>query len=65
MPPVSQAQRKLMYAAAAKKGGAGGVPQKVAKDFVASDKPGKLPPHVSKKAKKSPLNTIASRRAKD
>ena len=45
MPPVSQAQRRLMYAAAAKKGGAGGVPQDVAKEFVGADKPGKLPEH--------------------
>lgn len=43
MPPVSQAQRRLMYAAAAKKGGVDGVSQSVAKEFVASDKPGKLP----------------------
>lgn len=32
-----------MYSAAAKKGGAGGVSQAVAKEFVAADKPGKLP----------------------
>jgi hypothetical protein len=32
-----------MYAAAAKKGGAGGVSQSVAKEFVDVDKPGKLP----------------------
>jgi hypothetical protein len=32
-----------MYAAAAKKGGAGGVSQDVAKEFTASDEPGKLP----------------------
>lgn len=43
MPPVSQKQRALMYAASKEKGGAGGVPQAVAKEFVASDKPGKLP----------------------
>lgn len=43
MPPVSQAQRRLMYAAASKKKGAGGVSQEVAKEFVAADKPGKLP----------------------
>lgn len=43
MPPVSTSQRKLMYAAAAKPGGAGGVPQAVAKEFVKADKPGKLP----------------------
>jgi hypothetical protein len=34
-----------MYAAAKSKGGAGGVPQKVAQEFVAADKPGKLPEH--------------------
>lgn len=43
MPPASQAQRRLMYAAASKKGGAGGVSQSVAKEFVSADKPGKLP----------------------
>lgn len=43
MPLVSQAQRRLMYSAAAKRGGAGGVKQSVAKEFVASDSPGKLP----------------------
>ena len=43
MPPVSQAQRRLMYAAAAKPGGAGGVPQSVGKDFTSADQPGKLP----------------------
>ena len=35
-----------MHAAAAKKGGVRGVSQKVAKEFVAADKPGKLPKHV-------------------
>lgn len=39
----SAAQRRLMYAAASKKGGAGGVSKKVAEEFVAADKPGKLP----------------------
>ncbi len=48
MPPVSQAQRRLFYAAAANKGGADGVSQKVAKEFVAADKPGKLPERKSK-----------------
>lgn len=43
MPPVSEKQRRLMYAAAKKKGGAGGVSQAVAKEFVAEDRPGKLP----------------------
>jgi hypothetical protein len=46
VPNVSESQRRLMYAAAAKKGGAGGVSQSVAKEFVASDKPGKLPEKV-------------------
>lgn len=32
-----------MYAAASKPGGAGGVKQDVAKEFVGADKPGKLP----------------------
>jgi hypothetical protein len=32
-----------MYAAASKKGGAGGVSQAVAKEFTEADKPGKLP----------------------
>lgn len=32
-----------MYAASSKRGGAGGVSQKVAKEFVSTDKPGKLP----------------------
>lgn len=35
-----------MYAAAAKKGGADGVSQKVAKEFTSADEPGKLPEHV-------------------
>jgi len=43
MPPVSQAQRRLMYSAASKKGGIDGVPQSVGKEFTAADKPGKLP----------------------
>lgn len=43
MPFKSQAQRRLFYAASKKKGGAAGVSQKVAKEFVAADKPGKLP----------------------
>lgn len=43
MPMRSESQRRLMYAAAKKKGGAGGVPQSVAKEFVAADAPGKLP----------------------
>lgn len=46
MPMQSQAQRRLMYSAAAKKSGAGGVSQDVAKEFVAADHPGKLPEKV-------------------
>lgn len=49
MPPVSQAQRRLMYTAASKKGGAGGVSQAVAKEFTEADKPGKLPEKKPKK----------------
>lgn len=40
-----------MWAAAKKKGGAGGVSQAVAKEFTAADKPGKLP-----EKKRSPLH---------
>ena len=48
MPIKSQAQRRLVYSAASKKGGAGGMPQSVAKEFVSTDKPGKLPEKKSK-----------------
>lgn len=43
MPIKSEAQRRLMYSAAAKKGGTDGVSQSVAKEFVKADSPGKLP----------------------
>lgn len=43
MPAVSQAQRRLMFAAAAKPGGVDGVPQSVGKDFANADPGGKLP----------------------
>lgn len=43
MPFKSEAQRRLMYAAAKQRGGAGGVSQKVAKEFVSEDHGGKLP----------------------
>jgi len=49
MPAVSEAQRRLMFAAASKKGGAGGVPQGVGKEFADADKGGKLPKHKRKK----------------
>jgi hypothetical protein len=42
MPPKSQAQRGAMYAAAAGKSTLG-IPKKVGKEFVKTDKPGKLP----------------------
>lgn len=41
-----------MYAAEKEPGGVGGVSQKVAKEFVAADKPGNLPEHVSKADKR-------------
>lgn len=50
MPFKSEAQRRLMYSAAAKKGGAGGVSQSAAKKFVDHDQGGKLP-----EKRKSPL----------
>lgn len=37
MPSVSRAQQKLMHAAANKKGGAGGVPQKVGQEYAKAD----------------------------
>lgn len=43
MPPVSQAQRRLMWAAASKKGGVGGVSQTVGREFAKADPGGKLP----------------------
>lgn len=42
-PPVSEQQRKLMWSAASKKGGAGGVSQAVGREFAKSDPGGKLP----------------------
>jgi hypothetical protein len=52
MPPVSEAQRRLMHAAAAKKGGVGGVSQAVGKEFSNADKPGALPERKSKADKR-------------
>lgn len=48
MPFVSKAQSRLMHAAANNKGGVAGVPQSVAREFVAEGhgkKQGKLPDH--------------------
>ena len=53
MPPVSQAQRRLMWAASARQGGVDGVPQSVGKDFANADLGGKLP--AKKKSKGSVL----------
>jgi len=50
MPMRSQQQRKAMYAAAQGKSTIG-ISKKVAKEFVASDKPGKLPKRAPKKRK--------------
>ena len=46
MPATSEAQRALMFAAAAKKGGVGGVSQAVGKEFANADPGGKLPARV-------------------
>ena len=51
MPPVSEAQRRLMWAAASKKGGAGGVSQSVGKEFASADPGGKLPARKKPKSK--------------
>ena len=50
MPPKSQAQRRLMHAVASnpKLAKKTGVPAKVAKEFAAADKPGKLPAKAKK-----------------
>ncbi len=53
MPMKSQAQRGAMYAAAAGNSSIG-IPRKVAKEFVAADKPGKLP--ARKKARVGLIN---------
>lgn len=63
MPMRSQAQRRLMYAAASHKGGAGGVSQSVAKEFVAADHPGKLPEHVGLHKKGVGKKLLAKHRA--
>lgn len=52
MPIKSQAQRGAMYAAAAGKSTLG-IPKKVGKEFVKSDKGGKLPTKAAKKGGKS------------
>jgi hypothetical protein len=54
LPPVSEAQRGLMWAAASKKGGVAGVSQSVGKEFANADPGGKLP----KKKKQSRRETL-------
>jgi hypothetical protein len=54
MPPVSQAQRAAMHAAAAGRSTLG-IPKKVGQEFVASDPGGKLP------KKKKPKVQIGNR----
>ena len=54
MPPVSQAQRKAMYAAAEGKSTLG-IPRKVGEEFTAADKPGKLP--ARKRRKRDPVKS--------
>lgn len=53
MPSVSKAQRRLMAAAAHTKGGYGGVPQSVGKEFNAADagRPAPKREHVKSAAK--------------
>ena len=57
MPPVSQAQRKAMFAAAAGKSTLG-IPQKVGREFADADEGGKLP------ARKKPPSGLAKAFAK-
>jgi len=52
MPPVSQAQRRAMGAAASGKSTLG-IPKKVAKEFIAADPGGKLPARKAKPTKRS------------
>lgn len=64
MPSVSQAQNRLMHAAA--EGKVEGVPEKVGKEFVKADhgrKIGKLPKHVKKKASKAMKRGLISEKA--
>ena len=51
MPPVSQQQRKAMYAAAEGKSTLG-IPKKVGAEFVGADKGGKLPKRKKARGKK-------------
>lgn len=55
MPPVSEAQRRFMHAAANDPATAkrAGIKQSVAKEFAAADKPGKLPARKSDEERKA------------
>jgi hypothetical protein len=50
MPPVSQRQRRAMYAAKSGKSNIG-IPKKIGAEFVAADPGGKLPESAPKKRK--------------
>ena len=68
MPPVSEAQRRLMWAAASHKGGVGGVSQAVGKKFASADPGGKLPEHETKEKKRGRAlydHPTSKRHAKD
>ena len=52
MPVVSQAQRAAMHAAAQGHSTLG-IPKKVGQEFVAADKPGKLPAYKNKNEEKN------------
>jgi hypothetical protein len=58
MPMRSQKQRNAMFAAASGKGNIG-IPKKVADEFVASDKGGKLPTRAKKKKKPPPFKSMS------
>ena len=67
MPIKSQAQRGAMYSAAAGKSTLG-IPKSVGKEFVASDKPGKLPAKVKPSSSSgtprfAPLSNMAKGRS--
>jgi len=62
MPMASQAQRRAMYAAAAGKSTLG-IPKKVGAEFVAADKPGKLPARVKSGKSYPPLSGLGKSRS--
>jgi hypothetical protein len=63
MPPVSEAQRKAMFAAAEGKSNIG-IPKAVGKEFADADKGGKLPEKSPKKKRtmSAVYNHLASQR---